>query len=142
MTAADRTAGPSPADVRPTAPADVIAFLGLTDVAELDGDGDYAFGPGPLYPHTRWLSSVLDRFATTADEHPRAVPLLLGEVPRAGAAPLDEAARVAVTGYLVAIDALQDHTAFAPGPTGERVRDAGRRVASALAPTRAERRRR
>ena len=125
-----------------SAPADVVAFLGLADVAAPDADGQYAFGIGALYPHTRWLRRVLDRFATTAEDHPRAVPVLLGEAPAAGEPPLDEAARVAVAGYLAAVGDLQDHTAFAPGSAGGRVGAARRRIDLALTPTRAGRRRR
>lgn len=142
MTGPDTATGRPPADGRSTSPADVVAFLGLTDVVAPDRDGRYAFGLGTLYPHTCWLSSVLSRFAATADDHPRSVPWLFGEAPAPGDAPLEAAARVAVAGYLAAIDDLQDHIAFAPGPAGARVGAAGRRVAVALAPSWSERRRR
>jgi hypothetical protein len=107
----------------------VVRFLGLSEVAETAWGEMASFPLGVLYPYSRDLQRVCDRFDTVLRQCPEVASLFIGEA-RPEVASLSPEQLEAVNSYLESIATLYERIAFAPGtarpfgrdrlPTGER----------------------
>jgi hypothetical protein len=110
----------------------VVRFLGLTEVAETAWGEKASFPLGILYPYSRDLQRVCERFDTVTEECPEVASLFIGET-RRQVATLSNEQLVAVNSYLESIATLYSRIAFAPGTAGRSVAAAYRLVSDAIA---------
>jgi hypothetical protein len=112
--------------------APVVQFLGLTEVAETAWGEKASFPLGVLYPYSRDLQRVCERFDAVTRECPDVASLFIGGEQREVAA-LSHQQLVAVNSYLESIATLYSRIAFAPGTAGRSVAAAYRLVSDAIA---------
>jgi hypothetical protein len=114
--------------------APVVRFLGLSEVAETAWGEVASFPLGVLYPYSRDLQRVCDRFDTVLRQCPEVASLFIGEA-RREVAFLSPEQLEAVNSYLESIATLYERIAFAPGTAGRSVATAYRLVSDAIAHT-------
>jgi hypothetical protein len=110
----------------------VLAFLGLSDVAETTWGEKASFPLGVLYPYSPDLQRVCERFDAVVHECPDDASLFIGET-RRDVASLSPEAFQAVSSYLQSIATLSSRIAFAPGTAGRSVATAQGLVSDAIA---------
>jgi hypothetical protein len=112
--------------------APVVRFLGLTEVAETAWGEVASFPLGVLYPYSRDLQRVCERFDAVLQDCPEYASRFIGEV-RREVASLSPEQLETVNSYLESIATLASRIAFAPGTAGRSVATAYRRVSDAIA---------
>jgi hypothetical protein len=112
--------------------AEVVRFLGLSDVADTASGREGSFPLGILYPYSRDLQRVCSCYDDLCREEPgTAATLLDGRT--AGASPgAHEPQAPTLTAFLAAIATLHGRIAFAPGPAGASVAAAFRLASDAV----------
>jgi hypothetical protein len=112
--------------------APVLHFLGLSEVAETAWGEKASFPLGVLYPYSRDLQRVCERFDAVTRECPEVASLFIGGTLRE-VATLSREQLVAVNSYLESIATLYSRIAFAPGTAGRSVATAYQLVSNAIA---------
>jgi hypothetical protein len=112
----------------------LVQFLGLSEVVETTWGQMASFPLGVLYPYSRDLQRVCERFDAVSRECPETASLFIGER-RRPVAHLSPRQLAAATSYLESIATLHSRIAFAPGPAGRTVATAYHLVSDAIART-------
>jgi hypothetical protein len=110
----------------------------LSEVAETAWGEVASFPLGVLYPYSRDLQRVCERFDAVLRECPDVASLFIGET-RREVASLNHEELETVNSYLESIATLSSRIAFAPGTAGRSVATAYARVSDAIAHTRQSR---